>query len=462
MTLPTDQEKQPLRVLVSDPHAFALSELDVRVFGVDLLELAAKLEPETLRAMASGELKATAPGISEAVRKELITRVRAGEHLELELSAITFRQKDGHPNRNGLRFKASKLGKIARSWKGKPALVDHRSWSSSARIGTILDSELVELADGWAGFRQTLRVVKPEAVISVLDGTLDRFSVGWDPTGPVICTAHNSPVFEKCRCWPLDRVALDAGEVIAEYEFTSAEGDETSAVNTPAVAGTKIEDVRAALAARLSTPTRTKESERQAMPFPKLAAALTLAALTETDDERAAASVEEIKRGKLAAETARDAYKQRAESAEAELAAERKAKAELEASALAAKLDAVIEGAYRAGKLTAAHDAAGKRTPDPGEAAIRKMGAVLGVAELEAYVATLPTKVPLGQRRDELAAVEPAGPVPDAVLASTARQLGLDPKDVAANAALAAGGRRTAVSLIHTAGNRLTSADKEG
>lgn len=459
----TDPKKEPIPVLVADAAAFALDELaGVRVIGLSA-ELGAELER-----LAGGSLKAGTGKLGDEVRKELITRIRAGEHVELEFSAITYRQKDGFPNRNGLRFKASKLAKIARTWKGKPALVDHRSRSQSARIGTILDSELVELADGWVGFRQLFRVVKPEAVISVLDGTLDRFSIGWAATGPVLCTAHNAPVFEKCSCWPLDLVALDGEERIAEYEFTSAEGDETSGVNTPAVSGTKIEEVRAALAASLKQP----QERPSQMAFPRLAAVLSLAALTENDDERAASSVEEIKRGKLAAEAERDTYKARALDAEGKLATAAKEKAEAEAKLTAREVDAVIESAYTAGKLIAKRDGEGKRIASKLEDGLRKIGTTLGVDALKAHVEDLPVVVPLGQRRDDVApaeldATDPATSIPSTILASTAAQLGLDAKEVAANATLtsgarAAGGRRVVVPFTHTAGSRLTPADKEG
>lgn len=456
----TEQNKEPIPVLVADAATFALDALDgIRVIGIrpELGDgaLSSRLE-------LAGALKAGGGKLSDEVRKELITRIRGGEHVELEFSAITYRQKDGFPNRNGLRFKPSKLAKIARSWKNKPALVDHRSWAQGARIGTLVDSELVELGDGWVGFRQTFRVVKPEAVISVLDGTIDRFSIGWAATGPVHCTIHGGPVFEACRCWPLDQLEIDGELKIAEYEFTSAEGDETSAVNTPAVSGTKIEDVRAALAASL----KQTHERPDPMAFPRLAAVLSLAALTETDDERAASSVEEIKRGKLAAEAERDTYKARALAAEGSLAKADEERKAAEAKLTAREVDTVIESAYTAGKLIAKRDAAGARIPSKLEEGLRKIGTSLGLEPLKAHVEDLPVVVPLGQRRDELAAAEVAdnapSSIPSPVLASVSAQLGLDAKEVAQNAALAAGGRRTVVPFIHTVGARLTSADKEG
>jgi phage head maturation protease len=185
-----------------------------------------------------------------AERNKLIESVRAGKQLPLDVLATTFRQKDGTPNRRFLRFKPGALAAVAKSYVGMPLILDHNAWDQQARIGTITASELVQDAGGQA-FRQTLNIVKPEAVISVLDGTIDRFSIGWSGTGPVHCTVHQLDVRGRgsCGCWPGDKVLVDGVSKTVEYEFQSAEGTEVSAVNVPAVKGTGISDVRAALAA---------------------------------------------------------------------------------------------------------------------------------------------------------------------------------------------------------------------
>lgn len=201
--------------------------------------LAIRVGDETLRA---GDLTKR--------RGELIAAVRAGTHHELSVDAITFRQRDGHPNRKFLRFKPEALAAVAASYIGQPLILDHNAWDQHARIGTITASSLVHEA-GAAAFKQTLQVVKPEAVISVLDGTLDRFSIGWNGTGAVMCTAHKVDVRSRgaCGCWPGDIATIDGKQHVVEYEFQSAEGTEVSGVNVPAVKGTGISDVRAALAA---------------------------------------------------------------------------------------------------------------------------------------------------------------------------------------------------------------------
>jgi hypothetical protein len=184
-------------------------------------------------------------------RRELITAVRGGQHVELVVRARVYRQKQGEPNRRHLRFKVDQLEPIARSFKDIPLLINHDTNDQGARKGTILTSELVTDPDGAAVFEMTFSVVKPDAVISILDGTLDRFSISWFPTGEVICTVHRTDVGGPgaCACWPGDIVNVDGRPQIVEYEFQSAEGKELSGVNVPAVRGTRIEDVRAALAA---------------------------------------------------------------------------------------------------------------------------------------------------------------------------------------------------------------------
>lgn len=192
-------------------------------------------------------LRMTGPGEQ---RHELIAAVRGGKHHELAIDAITFRQGT-QPNRKFLRFNPSALAAIAASYVGMPVLRDHSTHALAARIGTIAASTLVH-DNGIAAFKQTLKVVKPEAVIGVLDGTLDRFSIGWAGTGPVLCTVHKLDVRSRassCGCWPGDKVLVDGVQHTVEYEFQSAEGTEVSAVNVPAVRGTRVQDVRAALAA---------------------------------------------------------------------------------------------------------------------------------------------------------------------------------------------------------------------
>ncbi len=395
---------------VACASSFEIGELTfLEVVGID-----AKL-------LASGKLDADQ-------KKIIIEAVRSGKHVELSVQAITFRQKDGEPNRNFLRFKTERLAAIAESFVGKPVLLDHNKWEQSARMGTITASEAVQI-NTWTAFRQTLRFVKPHAVISVLDGTIDAYSIGWDPSGKILCTAHQSDVRGKgrCGCWPGDKVELDGKTVVAEYEWQSTEGLETSAVNTPAVTGTKNEDVRTALAAELSL---SPSSPSIADPAPKelsmknVNAILGLAA--EAPEENAVRIITELRNGRIAAEQERD-------TARTELAVAAGKITTLEAGVLGVQVESLIEGAYKSGKLRMGRAEDGKAVPSTKEARLRRIAKEDGVAGLRAELNDMEVVVPLNKRQiDDKETPREAGPGKEAALASTAAQLGLKTEDLTA------------------------------
>jgi hypothetical protein len=384
-----------------------------------------------------GELKAGgATGLFETSgkneRRELITAVRAGQHVELTVKARTYRQKKGQPNRRFLRFAVDQLDAIAKSFVGMPFLVDHNTSEMTARKGTILTSELIADSRGMSAFDMTFSVVKPEAVISILDGTLDRFSIGWFPTGPVNCSVHRTDVRgpNACSCWPGDEVAVDGKTQIVEYEFQSAEGKELSGVNVPAVRGTRIDDVRAALSAELSLPTKRE----RVMPFSRLAQVLGLTALTEADEDRAVSIYENLTRGKLAAEQERD----RAIAADREKSV---ALAAVTASAGKQRIDTLIAGAYTSGKLRYQRDDAGAALPSKREARLRALAARDGIDALAVEIEELEVSVPVGERQLSAAVAEPertptgaAAPADNPYLAVAARELGIPLEQLQANA----------------------------
>jgi hypothetical protein len=357
-------------------------------------------------------------------RRELIKSVRGGEHVELTIRARTFRQKDGAPNKNYLRLNPAKLPSIAGSFAGKPMLLDHRSWSQSARIGTIVESAAEEQGHGWTAFLQTLQVVKPEAVISVLDGTLDRFSIGWSRIGGVVCTAHKVDVTKRgsCGCWPGDVVEIEGAKHTVEFEFLDAEGTEVSGVNTPAVSGTRIEDVRAALSFELGL--HRKETGMQ---FTRLAAILGLAALASaTDEDQAISAIESLKRGKLAAEQERD-------TARTELDTAKKTAAQAVAKALSGQIDGLLEGAYKGGKLRYGRDEDGNAVPSKKEARLRRIAKEDGIDALKAELDEMDVVVPVNRRQLDADPPRSGSELADGgALSSVAEQLGLDVKDIEA------------------------------
>lgn len=377
------------------------------------------------------ELRAGGGEDANAHRLELIQSVRSGTHLELVVKrAKTYQQKKGMPNRRHLRFAADQLAAIAPTFAKQPFLVDHNTYEQDKRKGTILTAE-AELSDrGMSAFYMGFSVVKPEAVISVLDGTIDRFSIGWFATGPVLCSVHRTDVrgMSRCNCWPGDVVEVDGKAQIVEYEYQTAEGKELSAVNVPAVKGTQIEEYRAALAAELHIPT-TRPKERTTMAFPRLAAVLGLTALAEADEDRAVTIAEGMRQRALAAEQERDA-------ARTELGQAKTALAVSTAAGAKVRVDAAIGGAYRDGKLKWARDDAGKATPSARELRLRKIAERDGLDALTAELAEMDVIVPVGQRLSVDAAVEPdrtlhaVDPAANPYLASVAEQLGLKVEDM--------------------------------
>jgi hypothetical protein len=386
-----------------------------------------------VRVFVGGELR-EARSMSDDDRKDLISKIRGGAHHELEITATTFRQKDGHPNRNFLRFSPSKLAKIASSFVGMPMLRDHNKRESSARLGTITKSELVERY-GWSEFRQTMLVVKPDAVISVLDGTLDRFSIGWHATGPVLCSVHKQDVRKRgsCLCWPGDSIDVDNGKQTVEYEYQSADGIETSSVNVPAVLGTRTEDIRVALSSELGLAHRyeTSEKGKQIMEWSKLASLLGLASITAADEDRVLAAVQaRVNAGDIRATTA--------EGSLASVSRERDDARALAATetkrADAAQLDALIWRAYHDGRLVSGPDKDGKLTvADPLEGALRSMSPTAA----ESYVATLVQRRNIGGKppggaeppRTEFVSANPELP---GALDAAAKSLGLKTEDLIA------------------------------
>lgn len=394
--------------------------------------------PATAFALDGGDVE------SKKKRGELIEAVRAGKHIALAVTATTWRQRPA-PNRRGLRLAVDKLADRVGSWKGKPFLVDHNTYRvMEASKGTILSSKLIEESPKVHSFEQQLEVVKPDAVIGFLDRTLSSFSISWFPFGPVMCSVHGvdlaSP--DSCGCWPLETVMVDGKPQIVQYEFSDYGGKETSGVVVGAVQDTSVEEVRAALSAELhlhpARPRPSKESKKMAM-FPRLATALKLAALSESDED--------------AAVTAVTTLQQRAATAELELATASREQTRLTGevarltkeveTAGAAALDGLIEGAYRAGKLAHGKDAEGKNTPDPMESLLREHGRLSGRPALEAKLSSMRAVVPVGvapvaSTTTEAAKSTTLAAVPsDQQIRDTATQLGVPENSIRARYGLA-------------------------
>lgn len=341
-------------------------------------------EPRTLAAPTRGVLF-VAEGkrqLDQGDRDRLVTELRAGRGpARLHVDAVVFRQ-DTAPNRAFVRFKPALLRSLAKSFVGAPFLRDHDQQNLLAVGGSIVASEF-HGAEGAGEIRQTLELVKPWAIEAALDGTMSRFSIGWNNTTPVVCSMPDcgAPMFgtflgtvPTCGHMPGDELEIrGGGRRWVEALVTGAEGVETSAVTVPAVRETNVQAIRAALSLQRRIPT---EKNMQ-----KLITMLGLTAGAGDDAIEAAVSKLsldlETSRALLAAEReARASSDKRLGEFEAELAAQKKAAQERTVLMLETDLRKKI----------------GK--DEKQEAHLRKLSA-LSVELATEFVANMPQKIPI-------------------------------------------------------------------
>ncbi len=172
-------------------------------------------------------------------RAAALKQFRAGERPGVRFSATVYGEG---PNKNHTILNPAELEAFAGSFVGQPFLQNHSRYQSD-RGGTIVASKLETDGDRRV-IRQTIEAVKPWAVESVLDGTIDRFSIGWNAE-EYLCTVCGTSFFdedEKHSPWDLGRTDRKSGKVV-QCLMKGLEGAEVSAVTHPAVAGTRIDEV---------------------------------------------------------------------------------------------------------------------------------------------------------------------------------------------------------------------------
>lgn len=267
------------------------------------------LGAEHLGGFLSARVSADSPPVTKVDRDELLAKCAADEHVELLIDIVAYEQTPGVSNRNFVRFREGGLAALARSGRQTVFIADHDQSSLDARGGTIISSRL-EKEGETARIVQTVKLTAPWAVSAALRGLIDRFSIGWRPTGDVHCSLCDDDLYQ-CEHWPGREYDGAACEVL----FVDAELIETSAVNVPAVPQAQIEGIRAALSlASKGGVVPQKEKSMQS----KMIATLGLAA-TAGEDEILKAVDGLRDRAKLA-ETARDEIVIRALAAESKLA----------------------------------------------------------------------------------------------------------------------------------------------
>jgi hypothetical protein len=315
-----------------------------------------------------------AGALSREQREEMLARVAAGGLVSLELDFMPFRQREGERNRNAVRFRDGGLRALARSGKGMPLLRDHDQGNSLAVGGYITASSVEQVVvDGGAEWRltQSARLTAPWMVELALRDLIRHFSIGWDPTGPILCTVCNEDYYRGCPHYRGQR--LEDGTVV-EVLYTDARLVETSIVPVPAVLGTEVESIRAALSAARDNGAAARPGENMNL-LTRLLPLLSLAATAGETEVIAAVEAQGKENDRLRKELAvadADNKKLAARVSEFEGEIAQRAEDEFIAQALrSGRIDKVDEeiwrdlfkaDAKRAGERMAARPA-GKATP---------------------------------------------------------------------------------------------------
>ena len=360
-----------------------------------------------------GEMYADGEAVRKSDRKELLKRLRAGDIFTLTVGVQSYLQPDAaiplpkkdrkKANHNFARFVPDELPKFAKSFKGRLFLRDHNRRSMADVGGKIIESEAVEV-DGRVVFHQVLELVKPWAIEDALDGTMQTFSIGWDPKESgwegfkksLLCSLCMGPMIGRDGCYHMPGEEIEPTEannleapVIVEALWTNVLGAETSEVAFPAVQGTGVKEIRAALSAciELDPP------EEEAMTLSKaLLAALSLSATATEDEAIAAANAlrserDEANKAKEDERKARLSAESTAKEAISELATERISHEKERQAAKEAAVKRLHDGALSGGLM------------EPGDKREVFFLAAAGrsLEEAEAYLETLGPVNPVGQ-----------------------------------------------------------------
>lgn len=386
--------------------------------------------------LARGDV-AKAIGKEEA--EQLIADARAGKLVELYMDACTFLQT-AEPNRNYVRFKNGILSKFARSFVGMPFLKNHDQGDTASRAGTIAAS-MLEVEGDVRKIHMTLKITAPWAIEDTLRGNVDRFSIGWDPTGPILCSICGCPMpWYWCSNEKNEHMVGEMyGDEICQWEFTAAVGVEVSTVNVPAVVGTDVDGIRAQLSAARNE--RLAGSPRKEIAtMNKLNAFLALLGLAATCTEDDALSAVQGTVNKLAAEK---------EAHAVTLGLLNDARGKLkkqEDETLVTQVEAEIERGVREGRFGLKRNELGERIESAVERSIRHAGKTGGLAAAKEIVdgypaGTIPVAQPtLATTTDKIG--KDADATLSAVELDVANSLGVSAEDYAKQKAEDAKGKR--------------------
>lgn len=220
----------------------------------------------------SPKLYAAGPGdesggeLTDDQRNELLKKLAAGEYVAVDIDLLAFEQRDNVENRNFIRFRNESIIAMGATGVGKPFLKDHEQYDSMSVAGRILTSKGKKLDSGQYEIRQRARLTAAWAVDLALRNLLFAVSIGFEPTGPTMCSACEADVYRFSSWWPChwpgDRVTetpqLDGskkfvrdpkGMLQVKWVYTKADLIETSMCPIGAVKMAGVDGVRAALSA---------------------------------------------------------------------------------------------------------------------------------------------------------------------------------------------------------------------
>jgi hypothetical protein len=166
-------------------------------------------------------------------RSELLPKIESGEIDHLDFQANVF--SPSAKNLNPYRFNDEDMPAFAASFESQPYLRDHDTYSIDSRDGTILSSVY---KDNW--IQVVVSLTTRRGMTDYLEGKMDRFSIGWYYKDAICSICGNSFFSRDCSHWPgvVYIVGKEARTCI--LTFVEPRGKEVSAVNVPAVQGTRI------------------------------------------------------------------------------------------------------------------------------------------------------------------------------------------------------------------------------
>jgi Mu-like prophage I protein len=175
------------------------------------------------------------PALADS-REGLIAEAKAGKINRLRFTATTCASV---PNAKHIRF-SDDFEEFAASFAGVPFQRDH-DHGIEARGGTVLRSWAVprEGQPDIFEMKQLIEARKDWAVLGVLDGTIDRFSVGFRSQRYECSICGEKIDSTECSHWPGKEYRGRTCEVLCK----GSSGVETSAVVSPAVPGTGIDAI---------------------------------------------------------------------------------------------------------------------------------------------------------------------------------------------------------------------------